>query len=149
MRREGSTVRLRGDGADVTVTMVTPRIVRVRLETGGAAAVPSCVAPREPAVTAFEEVAGEPARLVTPHLQAEIASAPLRLAFLDARGEWLLREPPGGGMAGGGAGGGGRGRVRASLSFSGEQHFYGLGQGGGPLDRLGVPRQLWNSHLGH
>ena len=142
-------MRLRGDGADVTVTMVTPRIVRVRLETEGAAAVPSYVAPREPAVTAFEEVAGEPARLVTPHLQVEIASAPLRLAFLDACGEWLLREPPDGGMAGGGADGDGRRRFRASFSFSGEQHFYGLGQGGGPLDRLGVTRQLWNSHLGH
>ena len=32
---------------------------------------------------------------------------------------------------------------------SGEQHFYGLGQGGGAFDRLGVTRQLWNSHLGH
>ena len=38
--------------------------------------------------------------------------------------------------------------ARAS-SFSGEQHFYGLGQGGGDLDRLGVTRQLWNTHIGH
>src|SRR4029453_9527444 len=117
MRREGSTVRLRGDGADVTVTMVTPRIVRVRLETEGAAAGPSYGAPPRPARTAFGEVAGEPARLVTPHLQVEIASAPLRLAFLDARGEWLLRGPPDGGVAGGGGGGGGGRGVRARFSF--------------------------------
>ena len=45
--------------------------------------------------------------------------------------------------------GSGRRRVRASLAFSGEQHFYGLGQGGGDLDRLGVTRQLWNTQLGH
>jgi alpha-glucosidase (family GH31 glycosyl hydrolase) len=43
----------------------------------------------------------------------------------------------------------GAGRVRARFTFSGEQHFYGLGQGGGRLDRLGQGRQLWNSHLGH
>jgi alpha-glucosidase (family GH31 glycosyl hydrolase) len=30
-----------------------------------------------------------------------------------------------------------------------QQHFYGLGQGGGDLDRLGVSRQLWNTHIGH
>jgi alpha-glucosidase (family GH31 glycosyl hydrolase) len=53
------------------------------------------------------------------------------------------------GWPGGVADGDGRRRFRASFSFSGEQHFYGLGQGGGPLDRLGVTRQLWNSHLGH
>jgi alpha-glucosidase len=40
-------------------------------------------------------------------------------------------------------------RIRASFEFSGEQHFYGLGQGGPGLDRLGVTRQLWNTHLGH
>ena len=40
-------------------------------------------------------------------------------------------------------------RLRASLAFSGEQHFYGLGQGGGAFDRLGVTRQLWNTHIGH
>jgi alpha-glucosidase (family GH31 glycosyl hydrolase) len=40
-------------------------------------------------------------------------------------------------------------RVRVRFTFSGEQHFYGLGQGGGRLERLGTARQLWNSHLGH
>src|SRR5262245_36238077 len=149
MRREGSTLHLEGDGAPVTLTMVTPRIVRVRLETEGAGAVPSYVAPRAPAAVPFELAPGEPARLATPHLGIEIATAPLRLAFLDAGGEWLLREPPDGGMSAEAADANGRRRVRASFTFSGEQHFYGLGQGGGALDRLGVTRQLWNSHLGH
>src|SRR4029450_5438285 len=54
-----------------------------------------------------------------------------------------------GGMSAEAAEASGRRRVHASFTFSGEQHFYGLGQGGGPLDRLGVTRQLWNSHLGH
>src|SRR5216683_2600548 len=42
-----------------------------------------------------------------------------------------------------------RRRVRATFEFSDEQHFYGLGQGGLQLDRLGIARQLWNTHLGH
>jgi len=149
MRREGSTLHLEGDGAPVTLTMVTPRIVGVRLETEGAGAVPSYVAPRTPAAVPFELAPGEPARLATPHLGIEIATAPLRLAFLDPGGEWLLREPPDGGMSAEAGEASGRRRVHASFTFSGEQHFYGLGQGGGGLERLGVTRQLWNSHLGH
>ena len=31
----------------------------------------------------------------------------------------------------------------------GEQHFYGLGQYGMPLDRLGTTRRLYNSHINH
>src|SRR6185295_10436520 len=92
---------------------------------------------------------GEPLRVATSDLGIEIATHPLRLSFLDARREWLLREPPDGGMSTEVVDGSGRLRLRASLAFSGEQHFYGLGQGGGDLDRLGVTRQLWNTQLGH
>src|SRR4030095_8553002 len=60
--------------------------------------------------------------------------------------DWLLREPDDVGMAAEPAG---RRRVRASFVFSGEQHFYGLGQGGAAFDRLGATRQLWNTHIGH
>src|SRR5262245_4077286 len=149
MNGEAPAIRLPGDGAEVTITVVTPRIVRVRLETEGAATAPSYAAPAERPPAPFEVVDGEPRRLVTAHLQVEITTAPLRLAVLDARGEWLLRGPPAAGMASEPADGGGRRRLRASFAFSGEQHFYGLGQGGGDLERLGVTRQLWNSHLGH
>ena len=92
MHREGSSLRLGGDGPDVTLTVVSPRIVRVRLETEGAATTPSYVAARERADAPFDVVPGEPARLVTPHVQIEISTRPLRLALLDARGEWVLRE---------------------------------------------------------
>ena len=45
--------------------------------------------------------------------------------------------------------GGRRRRVEAWFDPVGEQHFYGLGQGGHQFDRLGGSRQLWNSHVGH
>jgi len=149
MKRDGSSFRLSGDDGDVTITVVTPRIVRVRLETDDVAVTPSYVAPQQRPSVAVDVREGEPARLLTPHLQVEISTRPLRLAFLDARSEWVLREPPDGGMGRGPRDADGRRRVRDSFTFSGEQHFYGLGQGGGELDRLGVTRQLWNSHLGH
>jgi alpha-glucosidase (family GH31 glycosyl hydrolase) len=35
------------------------------------------------------------------------------------------------------------------LEIVGEQHFYGLGQGGQQFDRLGITRRLWNTHVNH
>jgi len=148
MEREGATLRLRGDGGDVTVTVLTPRIVRMSLDPDAASA-HSYVADRAWEPVPFEVLPGEPFRVVTAEFGIEIATAPLRLAFLDRRGEWLLREPPDGGMSSEVVAGSGRRRLRTCLAFSGEQHFYGLGQGGGGLDRLGLTRQLWNTQLGH
>jgi alpha-glucosidase len=144
-----STLRFPGE-SDVAVTIVTPRIVRVELEQTGHAAGPPYVADREWAQAPFEIVDGEPVRLVTTDLEIQVERTPLRLAFLDSQGDWLVREPADAGMSSEPVGdGSGRVRLRASLAFSGEQHFYGLGQGGGDLDRLGVTRQLWNTHIDH
>ena len=40
-------------------------------------------------------------------------------------------------------------RLRLSFEIVGEQHFYGLGHGGQPFDRLGATRRLWNCHINH
>ena len=40
-------------------------------------------------------------------------------------------------------------KLRLRFEIVGEQHFYGLGQGGQPLDRLGATRRLWNCHVNH
>src|SRR5262249_44692224 len=40
-------------------------------------------------------------------------------------------------------------RFRMRFANVGEQHFYGLGQYGLPLDRLGTSRRLYNSHINH
>ena len=42
-----------------------------------------------------------------------------------------------------------RPRLRLRFDIVGEQHFYGLGQGGHGLDRLGTTRRLWNAHVNH
>ena len=136
-----ASLRFTSPAGPVELTVCTSRIVRVTL---GAPSPLSFVGPRMWPPVPFERAGGEPARIATPDLRVEAETQPLRLSFAPAAGEWLLREPDGGGMAlvpGG--------RVRARFTFPGEQHFYGLGQGGGRLDRLGQTRQLWNSHLGH
>ena len=40
-------------------------------------------------------------------------------------------------------------RTSLVLEPAGEQHFYGLGEGGKQFDRLGDSRRLWNNHIGH
>jgi alpha-glucosidase len=146
--RDGSTVRFADGATRVSVTVCTPRIVRIEVPLDGADPGLSYVGPRDWPGAPIELHEGAPLRLVTTDLQLEVAAAPLRLAFLDAAGNPLLGEPADGGMATERAGNGHAG-VHARFAFAGEQHFYGLGQGGSQLDRLGVSRQLWNTHLGH
>jgi alpha-glucosidase (family GH31 glycosyl hydrolase) len=146
-QRQDGSLHFAGADGPVAVTPCSPRIVRVSLgenPTHEAA----FAAPRAWAPASFQLSDDEPVRLTTSDLRLEIATDPLRLTFADAGGTWLVREPADAGMAierdaGGDA------RVRVRFTFSGEQHFYGLGHGGGRLDRLGQGRVLWNSHLGH
>ncbi len=147
-QRDGSTVRIDDGLARVSLTFCTPRIVRVELLGSAPDPGPSFVVPRDWPATPITVHDGEPARLETSDLGVEVTTSPVRLAFLDTAGNWLLREPADAGMERE-PGASGRERVHARFAFSGEQHFYGLGQGGGPLDRLGTYRQLWNTHLGH
>ena len=149
-RLDASTLGFPTGEPKITVTVLSPRIVRVELRQIGQSAAPSYLADRAWTPTPFDVVDSDPVRVVTTDLRLEVSRAPLRVAVLDSRDDWLLREPADAGMsAEPTADGAGRRRVRASFVFSGEQHFYGLGQGGAAFDRLGAVRQLWNTHIGH
>ena len=139
--RDGSTVRFGNAGSTTAVTICSPRIIRVDLDVPGQIAGPSHVESREWPAAPFELVGGEPLRLATTHLAIDVASDPVRLSFQDPRGDRLLYEPADGGMS--------VEPLRACFAFAGEQHFYGLGQGGLQLDRLGTARQIWNTQIGH
>ena len=147
--RDGSTLRFGPAGSRTAVSICSPRIIRVDLEVEGQAPGPSHLEPRAWAATRFDALDGEPLRLSTGDLTIEVATDPVRLAFLDFAGARLLHEPIDGGMSAESPRDGASRRVRACFAFSGEQHFYGLGQGGGGLDRLGTARQLWNTQIGH
>ena len=145
--RSESTVRVAADSARIALTVCTSRIVRVAVEDGAPSTAPSYVGERSWPAVPWELAEGDPLRLRTADLGVELTRDPARLSFLDAAGQWLLREPEHGGRWSEPARE--RRRVHAAFEFSGEQHFYGLGQGGAGFDRLGTSRQLWNSHLGH
>jgi alpha-glucosidase (family GH31 glycosyl hydrolase) len=140
--REGTTLRFPRAGAPLALTLCSPRIVRV--EGGGSGPpAPSSVIRGDWPAPAFEITEGPAVRIATTELGIEIATPSTQLTFLDGTGDWLLRESENSGPEVA------RPRVRASFTFAGEQHFYGLGQGGASLDRLGTARQLWNTQIGH
>jgi alpha-glucosidase (family GH31 glycosyl hydrolase) len=147
IERRDATLQLAGGPEPVAVTVCSPRVVRVEFGQSAFPAI-SYVAPRSWTPPPFDVTEGAVTRLATGDLSLDVQPEPLRLTFADASGAWVLREPADRGMSVE-RGAGGVARVRASFAFEGEQHFYGLGQGGGRLDRLGQTRQLWNSHLGH
>src|SRR5262252_3930004 len=96
--RSGSTVRVAADGARIALTVCSPRIVRVALEDGTPAAAPSYVGARSWLAVPWKLSEGEPLRLTTADLGIELTREPARPSFLDAAGQWLLREPEHGSM---------------------------------------------------
>src|SRR5215471_17121455 len=117
----------------VDVTLCTTRIVRVRL--GGE---PPDIASYLPAHAwpdvRYETRAGADTTMGTGELSVSIARDTIR--FADRRGTTQLvlaldqtRLQP---------------SVLIRLQIVGEQHFYGLGEGGPQFDRLGATRRFWN-----
>lgn len=158
----GSALRYQTDQGTVEVMLCTSRIARLRLVDDRDW--PSYVGPRAWPGAALRVEDGDPAVVRTGDVTLWIATRPFRVMFGDAAGNVLVRQ---GGVAGIGGGTGTttgpgglatatttegdttRRRVETWLDPVGEQHFYGLGQGGHQFDRLGGQRQLWNSHHGH
>lgn len=144
--RDDATIRWPLQGANLVVTACTSRIVRVRLERPGELDGPSYVEKR---VWPLPQVAhgdgDEVSNFSTADCTVEMAKTEKRLSFGNDDGVFL-REPESGGIWFESAP---TGRVGARFEIQGEQHFYGLGQGGQQFDRLGSTRQLWNSMMGH
>ena len=146
--RSGSTVRFDDAGAPVTVTVCTSRIARVELARRAGHGRSFLRQPAELgglAIRSSRRRARAPVHARSPGRGGDESAAPDLPRCLGQ----LASERDGPGRNGTESSGDGRRRLHASFEFSGEQHFYGLGQGGRQLDRLGVTRQLWNTHIGH
>lgn len=149
--RSGSTLSFATALGRLEVTACTPRIVRVRLRMEGFPDGTSYLAPRDWGPVEMSVSMGEPIVADTGAVSIRIETTPLRLSFVDAAGRLALRGLLADGVvrqapAGGGAEAGSW-RVTAAFEPHGEQHFYGLGEGGKQFDRLGSARQFWNTHI--
>src|SRR5579875_1386560 len=144
IERDGATLAIATTAGRLEITICTPRIVRLHLVSPEGPAGPSYLAPHTWPRADYDIRTDDDDRAVieTSAMRVEIDTRLSYLAFGDAAGNVLLRWPVAD------AQGGSTGDVAARFEPQGEQHFYGLGEGGAQLDRLGGARQLWNSHVG-
>jgi alpha-glucosidase (family GH31 glycosyl hydrolase) len=136
-------VQGKSDGVEFSVGSITialrqhaPHVVRVSLGTRAAGAPSSYLTGQRNDKLPAIELGKAPVTHRLGELSVEIDPTAQELIFSDSAGRRQLRlatnrlalDP----------------RVRLFLGTVGEQHFYGLGEGGHQFDRLGVTRRLWN-----
>jgi len=125
----------------LSLCVLDPRIVRVRLgertEGSPASFLPVRAWPPVP----FRCASGWPARIDTGELIVELSRDTRRLSLCGRDGTVRIQIALDAVALGP--------RIRLRLEASEGQHYYGLGAGGQPFDRVGVARRLWNHHVNH
>lgn len=134
-------VELTAGSARVSVTAFRDGIFRVRLAPDGNFAKDSSWAVIEspdPPEVKIEESQTQ-VRVETGRAIALIQKSPLLISFLDAAGNSLLADEPSLPMAWDGS------RVRTWKSMPADEHYYGLGDKAGPMDRRNRSFTMWNT----
>jgi alpha-glucosidase len=145
--KDGRSLFLDCGGPRVAITILTPRLVRVRLAPKGS------FAPRRSWAVAHadEEFAESPFEIIetadaltldTGALKVQIERARCMVSFADPRGQPFCADDAG--MRWGGAEAGARGVACAKRVEAGE-HFYGFGERTGQLDKLGREMINWTT----
>lgn len=145
VQRRPDGVELRSGPARVRVSAHAEGVFRVRMAPDGRFdGTPSWAviqAPSPPQVRIEETPAA--VRIAAGDVVATIERKPLRIVFADAAGRELLAGAPELPMAWMDAPHGPR--VRAWMRMPADEHYYGLGDKAGPLDRRGRAFTMWNT----
>lgn len=142
-RQEGDALVLECGSARVRVTPITDEIIRIRLSPDGSfgrdhswAVLPEVSQRRRPQWS-VEEIDGH-VDIVTDAIRVRVSKAPCRIAFHDADGRLISRDCPRKGMTWDGD------EIRCYKTLDGDDHFFGLGEKGSPLDKRGASLVNWN-----
>ena len=162
--RRPNGVEYRNAQGVVRIYVISPGVVRVRFVPAARLAAKGLAQPAQlplqlgrshsyavqqagPKNGAFQFTAGADSdRLTTSALQLVILRRPFRLTWLDPQGRVLAQDTAADGMATDGE------RVRAWQRLDAQDHFFGLGEKTGPLDKRnrklgGVAYAMWNSDV--
>jgi alpha-glucosidase len=127
----------------LAITAVSDQVLRVRSAPGGTfgqdfswAVLPGASAGKG-TLTVTDDVKVIVAS--TPAVRVRVEKDPLRLVFLDAAGHVLSEDAPGKPMALRGGG------FRVEHAMPDDEHYYGLGDKAGPLDRRDLAFTNWNT----
>jgi alpha-glucosidase len=127
----------------LAITAVSDQVLRVRSAPGGTfgqdfswAVLPGASAGKG-TLTVTDD--GKVIVASTPAVRVRVEKDPLRLVFLDAAGHVLSEDAPGKPMALRGGG------FRVEHAMPDDEHYYGLGDKAGPLDRRDLAFTNWNT----
>ena len=129
--------------AVMQVTALTDAVLRVRIARGHALAEDASWAvlhdSRTSAATVQPEESATTAGFRTPAVRVSVALASLRLTISDAAGNVLQQDDPAWPVEFHGA------SFRMYKSMPADEHYFGLGDKPGPLDRRGHTFSMWNT----
>jgi alpha-glucosidase len=131
------SLEIRGAGVPVGVDAPHPRIARLRVGEGERESY--FQTPRR--AMADTLASRGPADALAAGFQLHLDARPFALELRDQGGARLIRLDLATLQRGADR--------RLGFEAVGEQHFYGLGHGGGGFDRLGTTRRFWNCHVNH
>lgn len=126
----------------VSVVALAPDLIRVRMTLGPPPETDDSWAVVK---TNWEKVpveisgTGKEETLRTPELEVRAQLDPFRLAFYDRSGRLISKDDPDLGMAHDGS------AVRAWKWMPEDEHYFGLGEKAGPLDKRGHAYVMWNT----
>jgi len=139
---QGNQITFTGPQAVLTVTVLAPDLVRVRM-THDAPAGPDdswAVIKNDWPQTKVEFTGDKGERIIrTPELEIRAQLSPFRLAFYDRDGRLISKDAPNLGMGWDGA------RVRDWKWMPPDEHYFGLGEKGDHLDKRGHAYVMWNT----
>ncbi len=134
-------VELTAGTAHVHVVAVSDSVIRVRVAPDGNfpkdlswAILPS----NAPAPKVTVQDSPQAVEMTTPHHKVRIQKSPLLIAFLDPAGNLLQQDYPHLPMAWN------QKQVRVWKTINPDDHFYGLGDKAGPLNRRSLAYTMWN-----
>jgi alpha-glucosidase len=146
-RSTPATLAFANRQAVVTISAVTPDIVRVRFTPGAAHGRDHSYAIRQPPGIdrqAVVKTGAGSSTITTASLRVVVNHAPFHVSILDADGRSLDEDDPAGGLALSGR------NVRVAKRLRDDEHVYGFGEKTGPLDKRGwklggYSFAMWNS----
>jgi len=138
--KQGNTLSfLTGSGA-VQMTALAPDLIRVRfLRPGQREADWELINLDWPEISIQVQETGEEVTVFTGELTVRVGLSPLRLSFYDEQNRLIGRDHPQGGIFWRGS------RVGCWKEMPGDEHYYGLGEKTGFLDRRGRRWVMWNT----
>lgn len=140
----GDAITFRSDRAVVTLTVLAPDLIRVHMVPGTAPGPDDSFAVVKtdwPKAAVQFGGAGATRAIRTSELEIRAQLVPFRLAFYDRSGRLISKDADDLGMGWDGA------RVRAWKWMPFDEHYFGLGEKAGLLDKRGRSYVMWNTDV--